>query len=405
MKNYIWFVLAFILLVACKKENARVNECSLEGLIITPLECTSDTTYTVKIDFEHNGIEHQSFDVFIRNDESIGSYSIDSLPIILKNFKISGKNYDLIKICINDRPECCLVEEFLPPNCSAKDYEIDGITTQLGECTSDSTYRLTIDFDDSHLPPNADFNLYARNNKFIGKYSVKSLPIVISKFQISGKTEDFIKICIEGYPALCKEFEFLPPNCSAKDYEIKGITTQLGECTSDSTYRLTIDFDDSHLPPNADFNLYARNNKFIGKYSVKSLPIVISKFQISGKTEDFIKICIEGYPELCEEFEFLPPKCLSEMCSIKSLVVEQGACTSDSTYALTINFKPLNPTQSSFDVYIRNGVLIGYYKFSDLPLTIKNFKESGKDYDYIKVCINDNPDCCEALEFLTKDCK
>lgn len=309
MKKYAWIVLVLTILIACKKENARVNECGIENLVITPLECTSFTTYAVKIDFDQNGMEGQYFDVYIRNNELIGYYSIDSLPIILTDFKRSGKDDDLIKICINDRPDCCLVEEFLPPTC-----------------------------DDDN-------------------------------------------------------------------YEIKEITTTVGECTSDSTYRLTIDFDDSNVPSNANFNLYIRNNVLIGSYSVKSLPLVISDFKPSGKADDFIKICIEGYPETCEEYEFYPPACSFEKCNINSLSADKGACTSDSTYALTINFKVDHPTQTYFDLYVRNGVSLGYYKLSDLPLTISNFKESGKEYDYIKVCINDNPDCCEVLEFLTKDCQ
>lgn len=307
MSKYLFFIIVF--LIACKKENAKVNECAIEKLIITTLVCKTDSTYFVKIDFKQIGLEGQSFDVFMRNDESIGFYSIDSLPIILKNFKRSGKNYDLIKICIKDRPECCLVEEFLPPTCTSDVIEIKEIKTTVGECISDSTYRLTIDFDHSTLPANAKFNLFVRNNKKIGTYSVKDLPLVLSNFQLSGKAEDFIKICIDGYPNSCKEYEFLPPICSVKK------------------------------------------------------------------------------------------------CSISNLKVDQGACTSDSTYALTINFKTENPGNEYFDVYVRNGISIGYYKLSDLPLTIKNFKESGKEYDYIKVCINDHPDCCQVIEFLTKDCK
>lgn len=309
MSKYLFYAFAVLSMIACKKENARVDECSIESLTITPIECTSDSNYSVKIDFNHDGMEGQNFDVFVRNNEQIGYFSIDSLPILLKDFKRSGKDYDLIKICINDRPDCCLVEEFLPPTCEIEEVEIKVIRTKLGECTSDSTYRITIDFDHSNLHANANFNLYVRNNKKIGTYSVKDLPLVLSNFQLSGNTEDFIKICIDGYPNSCKEYEFLPPTCTTQE------------------------------------------------------------------------------------------------CSISNLKVEQGACTSDSTYALAINFKAENPDNAYFDVYVRNGVSIGYYKLSDLPLTIQNFKESGKEYDYIKVCINDDPDCCKVLEFLTKDCK
>jgi len=38
-------------------------------------------------------------------------------------------------------------------------------------------------------------------------------------------------------------------------------------------------------------------------------------------------------------------------------------------------------------------------KYSSLPLAANNFQMSDLGNDYIKICINDKPDCCVELEF------
>jgi len=60
--------------------------------------------------------------------------------------------------------------------------------------------------------------------------------------------------------------------------------------------------------------------------------------------------------------------------------------------------------KSFFDLYARNDELIGYFPLSSLPLTIINFPSSGENYDFVKVCINDNLDCCKEIEWLPPNC-
>ena len=92
-------------------------------------------------------------------------------------------------------------------------------------------------------------------------------------------------------------------------------------------------------------------------------------------------------------------------CDISELEIEVVECNNDETYQLTINFEYENTNgQEHFDLYVRNGVLLGNFQVSELPLTIEHFPLSGHDYDYIKVCINDNSDCYEAIEWEAPDC-
>ena len=71
---------------------------------------------------------------------------------------------------------------------------------------------------------------------------------------------------------------------------------------------------------------------------------------------------------------------------------------------MTIDFEYENPGNDYFDVHVRDDVFIGFYSLSDLPITIEEFELSGYDYDYIKVCINDNADCCDEMEWEAPDC-
>jgi hypothetical protein len=281
--------------------------------------------------------------------------------------------------------------------CSIRDLIIE-----VGDCTSDSTYTVTVSFIHENAG-NALFDVFVRDNQLIGTYPLSSLPLTIADFPISGRANDFIRICINDNPECCVVTEFLPPDCEAAPCSISSLTATPGDCQSDSTYKLNIDFDVTN-PGNASFDVFVRNNVFMGNYPLSSLPLSINNFKKSGLTYDLIKVCINDNPDCCKVVEFLSPTCATEPCSITNLVANKGACTSDSTYSLTLNFTANNPGNAGFDVFVRNNVFVGYYKLSDLPIT-PNFKVSGKPEDFVRVCINDNPDCCKAIEFPTKNCR
>ncbi|MCB9262717.1 MAG: hypothetical protein H6607_10115 [Flavobacteriales bacterium] len=284
----------------------------------------------------------------------------------------------------------------------AANCEIDDLTVSVDSCTSDSTYSLTINF----KPVNAtgdSFDMYIRNSVKMGTYHKNVLPVTIPNFKRSGLSNDYIKVCMKGGDC-CKAIEFAPPSCdtSTDPCEIYDLVADVGACTSDSTYKLTVNFKTKN-PTHSSFDLKVRNGVNIGYYKLTTLPLVIENFKRSGYDYDFIKVCINDNADCCKAIEFKPPTC--ETCEIYDLVLSNEGCTSDSTYKLKIDFKTKNPGNAYFDVYVRNGVNIGYYKIADLPIIINNFKKSGKDYDFVKVCVNDKADCCKAAEILSPSCK
>jgi len=190
-----------------------------------------------------------------------------------------------------------------------------------------------------------------------------------------------------------------------EDCNISELEVTVGECNDDGTYSITINFEYEGTDQE-NFDLFIRNNEFIGYYALADLPLTIENFELSGFDYDYLKVCINDNSDCCQELEWEAPECEdNNECDISELEVEVGECNPNGTYLITIDFEYENTDgQQYFDLYVRNGVFVGYYSLSDLPLTIENFELSGYDYDYIKVCINDNSDCCEELEWEAPDC-
>ncbi|MBT3587390.1 MAG: hypothetical protein HN507_01945 [Flavobacteriaceae bacterium] len=192
--------------------------------------------------------------------------------------------------------------------------------------------------------------------------------------------------------------------------DISELEIEVGECNNDETYQLTINFEYENTNGQVYFDLYDRNDEFLGYFLLSALPLTIENFPLSGYEEDYLKVCINDNTDCCEEIEWTAPDCIITVCDISELEIEVGEYNNDETYQLTINFEYESTNgQEYFDLYVRNGVLLGYFRLSALPLTIENFPLSGYEEDYIKVCMNDIADCCEEIEwqapnFCSDDC-
>lgn len=287
--------------------------------------------------------------------------------------------------------------------------KISDLRIETGSCTGENTYKLHINF--HHQNAGSEFfYVYIRDNKLIGTYKLADLPITIHDFKKSGKDYDYIKVVLKGREdcSLVKEFE--SPKCTNannRECTIRELKTDVGQCTSADLYKLTINF--HHQNTGSEFfNVYVRDNKLVGTYKLTDLPVTIPGFKKSGKDFDYIKVVLKGREDCFLVKEFESPKCgisNNHECFIKELKTDTGHCTSDSTYNLLINFSHHNAGNAYFDLFTRNNQRIGTYKLADLPVTIKDFKKSGKEYDYIKIAINDRPDCFKAHEFRSPACR
>jgi hypothetical protein len=386
------------------------NPCEIFDISVDPGDCNpANNTYSLHLNFQVQNPGNALFEVW-GNGTSLGLFPLAGLPMIIPNFPSNGNAVDVIKICINDHPDCCKTLEFQGPNCDLP-CEIFDLTVDTGDCNlADSTYGVTVNFQVQN-PSSNTFSLWA-NGQMFGTYDLSQLPLFIPNFPWDGAgPNDFIKVCItsnSGALACCRTIEFPTPDCfQNNDCDVFDLSVDVGDCTSDSTYQVSVNFQVNN-PPSNIFSLWA-NGQFFGLFNINDLPLNIPQFPWNGGNFDGIKVCFTNTPggagSCCAETEFQVPTCLTGgNCDIFDLVVDPGDCDPNSgTYPLVFNFEYSNPGNTLFEVWV-NGTYFGAHPLTSLPFTIPNVPSNGNAIDLIKVCINDQPDCCQSLEYQGPNC-
>ncbi|MEZ4920630.1 MAG: hypothetical protein R2792_16125 [Saprospiraceae bacterium] len=383
--------------------------CFFEGISIEIDGCQSDSTYHLWITgINFSGSANvDSFEVHSGTGDYLGMYAVADLPIEFANYPWNGDDIDYIKLCAADSSShCCFVYAFNAPDCNDEPCGIFNLAVQTGDCNDDGTYGLTLNFALTNPSLVDSFQVWSASGILLGTYGFDQLPLEIDNFPWNGQFVDGVRIClIEVTGNLCCKFkQFIAPACASFPCDITGITVETGDCFNDGTYEVWINVD-GNFSNTTLINLFAGNNMNLGTYSPSDFPVYIEHFPWSGGQADMVKVCIPSLGAVCCEFkEFDVPDCMfTGDCHINDLHVETGDCHNDGTYAVVVNFNAVFPTNTLFDVYANNQ-LIGTYPLSDLPLSIPNFPGSGNAVDVLKVCINDNNDCCAVIEFEAPDC-
>jgi hypothetical protein len=155
----------------------------------------------------------------------------------------------------------------------------------------------------------------------------------------NGELEEYDNICL----AFCDGYDQEDlVDCENDECEIEDIEVIIGECNDDGTYALTIDFDVENCEGQQLFQLYTRNDTFIGDFSLFNLPITIDNFELSGFDNDYLKVCINEISESCVEAEWLAPDCLNNSCEDNCPQNEDPVCVEITENGQTIILTFLN---------------------------------------------------------------
>ena len=380
--------------------------CEIFDVVVDPGDCIPGTNgYNLFLNFQVNNPGNDFFEVW-GNGTYLGLFALDSLPLVIPNFPSNGNPMDIIKICINDHPDCCKIIDFQGPDC-IQNCEIFDVVVDPGACNPTSnTYSLTLNFQVQN-PGNALFEVWG-NGVPLGMYPLNALPLVIPNFPSNGNAIDVIKICIVNNTDCCKAIDFQGPDCSNPPCEIFNLSVVTGDChPADSTYDVTVNFQVQN-PSSNIFGLWA-NGQFLGNYNLSQLPLQLNNVPWDGNgPNDVIKVCLvtnNGTLSCCRSIEFPAPDCYPDNCAVNDLQVEIGNCTGDSTYNVVVNFQVQNPPSNVFSLWA-NGQFFGIFNLNQLPLSIQDFPWNGGNFDHIKVCFTNAPQgaCCAEIEFHVPDC-
>ena len=372
------------------------NPCEIWDIEVDFLECTGDGTYNLWLDFEYENTGELGFDVFA-NGEFFGFYTYDELPLILSDFPASGNDNDWLEICDNDNFNCCEVLEFESPGCF-EECDIRDLVADPLECTSDSTFSVFIAFVYEHLPGDS-VDIYG-NGDYVGTYSVASLPLTIPDFPAPvGDSGVHLLVCATGDENCCEDIEFLGPICDTSACAIFDLVLDEKQCDDDGTFSMYIDFEYQGLEN--DFFEVWNDGEFIGFYALDSLPVLVDGLPGEGGIS-VLTICENDNDACCFDFEYEAPVCEVE-CSIFDIVLDGIECTDEGEFSMWLNFEYQGATNDFFEVW--NGDdYIGFYALDSLPVYLEGIPGGDGENAVLAVCVNDNEECCNEIEYETPDC-
>ncbi|MEO6132280.1 MAG: hypothetical protein ABIQ02_10565, partial [Saprospiraceae bacterium] len=369
--------------------------CELSNLQVTTGECTGNNAYILHVNFDHTGTVSTGFNL-LANGQYFDTYSYSDLPLTILEFPSSANGSDMIQVCDLGNSNCCTSLTFVSPDCQCSIFEI---TTETLGCTSDTTFAISVEFFSEHLLDNTvDVSI---DGIFLGNFSIASIPFTVDNVP-EGNTTAILTICGHVENDCCADAVIQLVNCEGPQCSIYNLSTNVGTCTSDTTYILDILFNHANLPVDS-VNISA-NSHFIGKFLAQADSIRIINFPEYEENMTTLTVCAVNKPDCCDQFTFNTPDCTPDDCEVSGLFAVPGLCTSDSTYELVIEYATENIPNDSI-ILFANGNSIDTLYDPAHHIYIQYFPVSSTDTTIITICAYSFPDCCDTYSFATPSCE
>jgi hypothetical protein len=171
--------------VACDS----VSPCEIGKLLVEPLPCDDDGRFSAWITFTSNQEGDIDYDVFV-NQRFIGSYKSGRLPQRIERLGRRMSDYQLIKVCISDKPDCCVTREFYLPCCREEQQNCRLSSPRYRIwCLESGEYFVLLDFDASTTRSDS-FTIRGNGNNY-GRFSYNERPILLGPFEAGSRNREF----------------------------------------------------------------------------------------------------------------------------------------------------------------------------------------------------------------------
>ena len=375
------------------------SDCHVFDLIATPGDCNADGTYPLTINFQYENAPNAWFDLFYEGS-NIAFYPLSELPLVMPDFNDNGEPGQVISVCINDTPDCCASADFQAPNCNSGDCHIYDLVAEVSDCNDQGQFFVTLDFEHTNTG-NDGFKVYGNGNVY-GFFNYDDLPVTIGPLQTDNPHLEFGVADVQ-HPD-CHDFVVIgTPDCTGgnNDCVIEGLVAEVHPCLANGTFYVTLDF--QHENTSGYFKVKG-NGVTYGVYSYDDLPVSIGPLVGNGTT-NYEFVVRDIHQEDCgDAISIGTVECAGAGdCDVHDLIADPGDCHDDGTYNIWVYFEVENPTNNFYDVF-HNGSFVDYFSLAHVPTTLQHIEGNGEPFQTVKVCINDNPNCCATVEYLAPDC-
>ncbi|MBK8955832.1 MAG: hypothetical protein IPM34_09765 [Saprospiraceae bacterium] len=379
--------------VCCDTMNTK---CVIREVLAERTECNADNQFYVFLKVRGENTS-ECFKV-VGNGHDYGEFKYANQPIKLGPFKGDCTTaYEfIITDCIYKE---CKFEKVIGKVCCDQNCEINNLVVERTPCNSDNQFYAVLNFNYSGT---SDCFKVAGNGKNYGLFKYSQLPVRIGPLPADCNTP-YEFVVFDCHANECKaDVNLGIVCCDSIDRELYNYEMVRTDCLPDSTFKLKIKFNYRHVSDS--FHLLI-NGIHDGTFAYNALPVTSGTLKADCRTIYTIKI-IDQKDTSISLTRYLERPCCKpnlEPCKIFEVKASPLHCTGPGQYSLHLDFKYTGVINRYFEVYSGTG-LVGFYSFTDLPITIQDFKKSGRTFDYVKICENDNPNCCSVIEFRSIEC-
>ncbi len=301
--------------VVLEAPNCGNNDCNITELVVDPLECNDDGTYSIAINFQYQNPGNDFFEVFDANNQPIGFFALNELPVVIQHFVPSGNDFDVITVCINDMPNCCATTEFEALDCEEACHIYDLVTEAF--CDGDDLF---VEFTFEYSGVSDHFEVLACNYLATFEYGQNSYIIQIPNNEVDCAGGIILPFAVfDQENDVCGDAVIIEiPDCYNTGCIIGEINAETTECENGEFY-VILDFDYQDVSDEG-FQVFGNGNNY-GEFDYNNLPITLGPFEANGQVLEFIvvdllvddcwnfteieaPVCFEG-ANTCIQFESL----------------------------------------------------------------------------------------------------
>ncbi len=370
--------------------------CEIGEVIVEAHPCTPNGIFFVDLDFDYENTS-DSFTV-VGNGTDYGTFSYDDLYLTLGPLDGDGSTVYEFIVKDQDNPDCSNFAEIGPINCNSascgfEDFEIYNIECEVDD-DGNALYYFKLNFE----PVNTDdlgFDLFI-DGEFFAFYEYDDLPVWVEGVESDDLVIE-VKICDNDNPDCCSDAIFWQlPSCDDDDCELDDLEVYIGDCNNAGQFEIKIDFEYENV---SDSFIVFGNGMIYDTYAYDDLPVFVGPFDGDDQTVYEVIIKDQDNPDCQISEEFGPVDCDNGVCGFEDFEIYNIECEVDddgnALYYFKLNFEPVNTDDLGFDLFI-DGEFFAFYEYDDLPVWGEGV-ESDDLVIEVKICDNDNPNCCSDV--------
>ena len=358
-------------------------------------DCIGNGEYIASVVFETENTSGELH--YFIDGNFIGSFDDTQNLFAFGPFENGTPHFYTIQDVQNE--DCAIVGDIFWQECPivSEPCIVDFIEVDSFNCNVDGTYNMGFTFGTTNETNDlvdvtvngVNIDVYV-NNGFLSVSNITPRP---------NSDFDIIEICVNDNPDCCKIIEYIQPDCGETDECNIEIASIDYECISEGEYEALITFtvDDS----TSVYQLFI-DGEFVQSFNnFNYYSTTVGPFA-NATNHTFTIVDLEN-PNCVFEGELFTQECVNVPCSVDFIEVDSLGCNNNGTYDLSVSFGTSNSFYDFVDVSV-NGEFVDVFNNNGFLFLEEISPRPNSDFDIIEICVNDNPNCCLAYEYLQPVC-